>query len=56
MARLARKEGFKVSLAIEVWLFQPHYKIGRHFMAFSARKLEAGKAKNSWPCSTSGQQ
>ena len=28
-------------------------KIGRNFMAFPARKPEAGKAKNSWPCSTS---
>ena len=46
-------QGFEVSMAIEAWLFRPHLKIGRHFMAFPARKPEAGKAKNSWPCSTS---
>ena len=46
-------QGFEVSLAIEAWLFWPHRKIGRHFMAFPARKPEDGKAKNSWQCSTS---
>ena len=46
-------EGFEVSVAIEAWLFRPHSKIGQHFMAFPARKPEAGKAKNSQPSSTS---
>ena len=34
-------QGFEVSLALEAWLFRPHW----HFMAFLARKPEARKVK-----------
>lgn len=39
--KLGQGQGFVASLAIELWLSRPHYKIVRHFLVFPARKLRS---------------